>query len=88
MRGRAGSLEPLQVTRVTARAALCLTDALVLAVLVTRAGKPIRRYGFYYMAAISGVAFFARGFQQSYFRLKGTRPNPDECARAGIPFSS
>ena len=51
------------------------------------AGKPVRRQGSLYVAAIGGFCCFLASFQSSYFRLTGNRPNPDECASAGIPFT-
>ena len=63
----------------------CMTPRSRLLSLCT--GKPVRRYGCYFLAGCSAFLFFTRAFQQSYYRLIGQRPNPDECARAGIPFT-
>ena len=48
------------------------------------AGKPIRRQGSIYMAALGGFLCFTASFQSSYHRLTGQRPNPGECARYGV----
>jgi len=50
------------------------------------AGKPIRRHGSINMAMSAALLCFGASFQSSWHRLTGQRPNPLECARAGIPF--
>ena len=49
-------------------------------------GKPIRRQGSFYLAATASVLFFVNTYQHSAHRLTGQRPNPSECARAGVEF--
>ena len=69
------------------RSLACAPVADVAIVLPPPPGKPIRRQGSMYMAGLTAFACFMASFQGSYRRLTGQRPNPSECARAGIPFT-
>ena len=69
------------------RTLACAPVADVAILLYPPPGKPIRRQGSKYMAGLAAFACFMASFQGSYRRLTGQRPNPNECARAGIPYT-
>ena len=50
------------------------------------AGKPLRRQSFFYIGSITAVVVATYSFRASWLRLTGQRPNPSECARAGVEF--
>ena len=53
---------------------------------LTCAGKPLRRQSFFYIGSITAVVVATYSFRASWLRLTGQRPNPSECARAGVEF--